>query len=65
MLVITRAVGEDFVLVVNGKVVATVKFMSLNEKRGDKLTIGVDALEEVKIYRSELWDKIEVGKLKR
>ena len=64
MLVITRRVGEDFVLVIDGKVLATVKLIELNSRNNKQLRIGIAAPEKVKIYRSELWNKIDKGKLK-
>ena len=65
MLVITRNPGENFVLVVDGKVIAKVNLLGITRQHGDQLKLGIESPGNVKIYRSELWDKIEVGKLKK
>lgn len=52
MLVITRKSGESFVLKHEGKVIATV---TLVNRMGDtKARIGIDALPEIAVVRSEL-----------
>lgn len=52
MLVITRKSGESFVLKHEGNVIATVTLVS---RMGDtKARIGIDALPEISVVRSEL-----------
>ena len=55
MLVMSRKVGETIVL--SGNIKITV--MSVG---GDKVTIGIDAPKEVKIFREELLDTILANK---
>ncbi|MGI6731919.1 MAG: carbon storage regulator CsrA [Anaerovoracaceae bacterium] len=55
MLVMSRKSGESIVL--SGNIKITV--MSVSK---DKVTIGIDAPEEVKIFREELLDTIEANK---
>ena len=56
MLVIGQKTGDDFVLVVDGKVIATVHTLRRN---GSQHFLGVDAGSEVKVFRRKLWDRIK------
>lgn len=54
MLVLTRKVGERLIVPMpDGEI--TIQVMGV---QGNKIKLGVDAPDSVKIYREEIWDKI-------
>jgi carbon storage regulator len=55
MLVISRKIGETIVISDNIKI-------TIMAASGDKITLGIDAPKEVKIFREELLDTIEANK---
>lgn len=55
MLVISRKVGETIVISDNIKI-------TVMSSGGDKVTLGIEAPKEIKIYREELLDTIEANK---
>jgi len=56
MLVITEKPGDHFVLVVEGRVIATIHYLREN---GKQHVTGIDANPNIKIYRKTIWDQIK------
>ena len=56
MLVITQKPSDNFVLVVDGKVIATIHYLREN---GKQHVVGIDADPDIKVYRKSIWDKIK------
>ena len=52
MLVLTRKVGEKFVLPDVGVEI------SVNRICGDKVSIGIEAPPEIAVHREEIWDRM-------
>lgn len=52
MLILTRKVGESILLGDDVKIV-------VKEVRGSQVRIGIDAPEEIPIYREELYEQIQ------
>ena len=55
MLILTRRVGEK--LIVGGNVTLTVLGV-----KGNQIRVGIDAPREVKVYREEIYNKIQAEK---
>ena len=55
MLILTRRVGEK--LIVGGNVTLTVL-----DVKGNQIRVGIDAPREVKVYREEIYNKIQAEK---
>lgn len=55
MLILTRRIGEK--LIVGGNVTLTVLGV-----KGNQIRVGIDAPPEVKVYREEIYNKIQAEK---
>ncbi len=55
MLVLTRDVGEKFILSVDGKDIATITYL---QTKGRRIRVGIEADQLVHIRRSELQPKV-------
>lgn len=59
MLVITQKLGDHFVLVVDGEVIATIRYL---KEKGNQHVVGIEADPEIKVYRKAIWDQIKNDK---
>lgn len=56
MLVFSRMERESFVFVVGGQVIATT---TVTKVRGKRTRVGVEALDHVRILRTEVWEQLQ------
>jgi carbon storage regulator len=59
MLVLTRKCGEKVVMPEQDVVVTVL------EVRGDRVRIGIEAPEHIRIHRHEIWQRIQNGSLEK
>lgn len=61
-LVLTRKVGESFIIEMNGEKVLEITYQSHS---GEQIRVSFEAGQEISIYRDEVYERILTERLKK